>query len=323
MTDLLAAELLRLRSRIAVWALLGVALLAVVAFMVGQAVTHVDDYDQASRQFAIDRADGYETARTAYLLTLKSVGAAQLSTDARDISVQEYVAGHEFFGGVTEVPSRRFSLRDQMPEITKSVSVIFVLAGFMIGATYAGADWGARAIHVLLAWDSRRGRVLLAKLIVVGLAVAASTMAGHLLAQVMGGATGIFRGTNAGVDGAWWLSELSAAGRGALLAAMASALGFVLAFGARSTGFALGLGFLYLSMAESLLLAWRPRLEPHLLRGAANAFLDGGNTIMIYSTGREPVQLAVAMGSASGTLALFLVVPVLACLFSFTRRDVL
>jgi ABC-2 type transport system permease protein len=323
MTRLLSSELLRLRSRAAVMALLGGALMVVVALMVGQFITHEDDYAAARQHFRTERAAAYEGELAAFQNTLKGVGPGQLSPNARVVSREAYVDGLEFFGGRTAVQSKRFDTRVQMVEMAKVTSTIIALGAFLAGASFAGADWATRALHGLLSWESRRIRVLLAKVCVIAAAATVTVFLGQALAHGAGFLAGTMRGTTEGVGPEWWLSQGGAALRGGLLAAFAGALGFVLAFAARSTGFALGLALLYLGVVESLLLVWKPSLEPYTLRGASNAFLDGGHTILLQRLEGGPVGLVVPLAAASLTLAVYLAAPLVVTVGTFTRRDVL
>ena len=323
MTGLLSSELLRLRSRAAVMALLGGALIVVVALMTGQFLTHEDDYIAAQKNFRTERAALYEGELAAFQNTLNGIGPGQLSPNARIVSREDYVDGVEFFGGRTAVQSKRFDTRVQMVEMAKVTSTILAFASFLAGATFAGADWATRALHGLLSWESRRVRVLLAKICVVSAAAAVMVLLGQALAHGGGFLAGVFRGTTDGVGPEWWLTQGGAALRGAVLAAFTGALGFVLAFAARSTGFALGLAFLYLGVVESLLSVWKPSLEPYTLRGASSALLDGGHTITLLPVDSQPVALVVTLAAAAVTLAVYLAAPLAATVVTFTRRDVL
>jgi ABC-2 type transport system permease protein len=323
MTGLLSSELLRLRSRAAVMALLGGALMVVATLMAGQFITHEDDYAAARENFRTERAAAYEGALAAFQNTLSGIGPGQLSPGAGIVTQAAYVDGWEFFGGQTAVQSKRFDTRVQMVEMAKVTSTIVALFAFLAGATFAGADWATRALHGLLSWESRRIRVLLAKIFVIAAAATVTVLLGQAIAHGGGFLAGTLRGTTEGVGSDWWVTQGGAVLRGGLLAAFAGALGFVLAFMTRSTGFALGLAFLYLGVAESLLIVWKPSLEPYTLRGASGALLDGGHTIMLYPIDGQPVALVVTLAAASLTLAAYLAAPLVATVGTFTRRDVL
>jgi ABC-type transport system involved in multi-copper enzyme maturation permease subunit len=170
----------------------------------------------------------------------------------------------------------RFPLT-MLPDILKGTSIPLILAGWLLGASFIGADWRAGTITTLLTWEPRRTRVIVAKV----LACAASVFALAIALQVvLGGVLALdaaFRGTTQGV-GATWLRETSGvAVRAATLASVASVIGFAVASTGRNTAAALGAGFAYLAVIENLVRGLRPEWQRWLFSDNAMVFITGGS----------------------------------------------
>lgn len=322
MSRLISAELLRLRSRAGVVGVLCGAVAVVLVLMVGLFITHEDDYAAAAAAFRAERAAGYAAARDSYRLTTANVGADQLDPRAREVTEAEYVDGMEFFGGRTAVPSRRFEAATDLVEATRLTAWVIALGAFIAGASYAGADWASRTVQGLLTWESRRSRVLAAKLCVIGLASAVTLLAAQMVTHAMGLLTGVLRGTVAGLGAAWWAAEAGSVMRGAVLAVIAGGLGFGLAFAARSTGFALGLAFIQVGVIETFILGARPRWTPYTLRGAADGLLSNGTAVEYLDRAGQASTMTVTLLTAALVLALYVGGVLSIAAGTFLRRDV-
>ncbi|MEV0806568.1 ABC transporter permease [Micromonospora sp. NPDC050200] len=148
-------------------------------------------------------------------------------------------------------------LRDRLPVVADYLSGVFVfgqqagpllyfliaflvLFGFLVGASYIGADLNSGGVVNLLLWRPRRLTVLGAKL---------ATLLG-VVTLLSVAATVVYLGTfwtiaqTAGLpgrlDGAFWQSLGGVYGRGLVLVLLASALGFGIAALGRHTSAALG-----------------------------------------------------------------------------------
>lgn len=319
---LLASEILRLRSRVGVVALLTAGVAFVALLMVGQVSMHEDDYEQARAAFRTERTAAYPDELASYRLTLASIGESQMPKGHREVTVAEYVDGVDFTGATTPVPSRRFVSADITPEMVKLASVLLCIVAFLAGATAGGAEWQQRTIHGLLTWESRRARVFAAK----ALALAVVTVTALLLAQLstlaLGQVGGMLRGTTEGTDGGWWLEQLGSVARGAIVVVLSSCAGISLAFLGRLTAFALGVGIVYVGVVESLVLGVRPALEPYTIRGAMSAFLDGGSQIILPNGEAPPIVLVVTSLGALVTVLAYAALTTAAATASFVRRDV-
>lgn len=233
----------------------------------------------------------------------------------------------ENFGGIEQfIDKRPFELADEGANGLLGVAGGLGALGFLLGATYVGAEWSTRSMVALLFWEPRRYRVMAVKLLVLAGALAAGAVvvqaawlgAAQLLAQV--------RGTGASPDGVWG-DLLAGAGRGVLLVVLAGLLGFGVANLLRNTGAALGAGFLYFAFVENVVRVLRPAWQEWLLSTNVVALLrDGG--VSVFVPQEQPSAFGdgaaqVVVGNLHGGLVLAAVVAavVAAGVVLFARRD--
>jgi ABC-type transport system involved in multi-copper enzyme maturation permease subunit len=157
----------------------------------------------------------------------------------------------------------------------KAISPVLVIAAWLVGASFVGADWHAGTIATLLTWEPRRLRVMVAKLAGCLAVVFASVIVFQML--LVGGLALVasLRGTTAGVDPAWTRDTIGVALRVAALAVVGAAVGFAIASVARNTAAALGVGFGYLFVVENLVRGLRPHWVGWLLGDNAVVFITG------------------------------------------------
>ncbi|TDC38590.1 ABC transporter permease [Micromonospora sp. 15K316] len=143
-----------------------------------------------------------------------------------------------------------FVFSQQAESLLYFLIAFLVLFGFLVGASYIGADLNSGGVVNLLLWRPRRMTVLGAKLGtllggVLGLSLLASVV---YLATfwVIGQAAG-FPGH---LDGAFWRDLGAVHGRGLVLVLLATVLGFALATLGRHTSAALGTAAAYLVVWE-------------------------------------------------------------------------
>ncbi|MFF5178925.1 ABC transporter permease subunit [Micromonospora sp. NPDC000316] len=133
-----------------------------------------------------------------------------------------------------------FSFANQAQPLLYFLIAFLVLFGFLVGASYIGADLNSGGVVNLLLWRPRRLTVLGAKLgTLLGMVLALSVVASLFYL-----ATFWVIGQNAGLagrlDGEFWRSLGAIHGRGLVLVLLASALGFAIATLGRHTSAALG-----------------------------------------------------------------------------------
>ncbi|MFB6395276.1 ABC transporter permease subunit [Polymorphospora lycopeni] len=117
---------------------------------------------------------------------------------------------------------------------------IVALFGFIVGASYVGAEWNTGGMMNLLLWRPRRLPVLLTKLgVLLGSVLGISVVLGALW-TVAFWLIGKFDGTVAGMTGGTWQSLAITGARGIGLVLAVTAVAFGLASLGRHTAMALG-----------------------------------------------------------------------------------
>jgi ABC-type transport system involved in multi-copper enzyme maturation permease subunit len=160
-----------------------------------------------------------------------------------------------------------------LPDVLMGTSLVLLSVGWMLGASAIGADWHTGHVTTILTWESRRGRVMLAKIAaslvsVFVLSVVIQAFLGVALAAAAAGA-----GSTAGTDAAWFAETAGVGLRVALLSTIFAGFGFGLASAGRNTAVALGVGFGYLVIVENLVRGLRPQWTPWLLTDNAGMFI--------------------------------------------------
>jgi ABC-type transport system involved in multi-copper enzyme maturation permease subunit len=162
-----------------------------------------------------------------------------------------------------------------LPEVFLGTSFVFVILGWLFGASFVGAEWHAGTVTTLLTWEPRRTRVIVAK---VTAAVVSVFVLAVILQLVLGGVLAVdaaTQGSTAGADGAWAAEAAGVALRVALVSCTFAGVGFGIASIGRNTAAALGVGFGYIVIIENLVRGLRPAWSPWLLTENAGLFLIG------------------------------------------------
>ena len=176
-----------------------------------------------------------------------------------------------------------FPLAAAGPNGAVGFSAAAAVLAFLLGATFVGAEWSSRSIVALLFWETRRTRVMAAKLLVVA---GAGLLLGALAQLAWLGIAGLLQavaGDGAALPDGFWPELLALQGRGVLLTVLAGLLGFGLTNLVRNTGATLGLGFVYFAVVETAVRVVRPAWQPWLLtNNAAGLVLPGGVPLYTY-----------------------------------------
>ncbi|MEX2203698.1 MAG: hypothetical protein WD965_06375 [Actinomycetota bacterium] len=162
-----------------------------------------------------------------------------------------------------------------LPEVLLGMSFVFVILGWLFGASFVGAEWHAGTITTLLTWEPRRTRVIVAKMTAAVVSVFVLTL---VLQAFLAGVLAVdaaTQGSTAGADGAWAAEAAGVGLRVALLSSIFAGVGFGIASIGRNTAAALGVGFGYLVIVENLVRGLRPAWAPWLLTENAGLFLIG------------------------------------------------
>ena len=209
-------------------------------------------------------------------------------------------------------PTQYYTI-DNLKNTLQGTTVPFVLASWLLGSSFIGAEWRAGTMTTLLTWEPRRFRVLLAKVLAVAstAAVMLFVLQVALAAMLLPGA---YRRWPARIDAAWLHSVGGFLGRGAALAAMAAVIGFAIGSVGRNTAFGLGVGFVYLAILEGGLLG-------HLFP-ATRRWLLVGNSIVFVSGRPDPEVVGRSTIGAGLVIAVYAVVAFLIAAAVFRARDV-
>jgi len=225
------------------------------------------------------------------------------------------------------LPPPPFDFRDEMPSWFAGLAVVLGLAGFLIGASSVGAEWGAGTLAALLTWEPRRLRVALTKL--AALALGITVLSALAYGALVGGAwlAADLRGTTDGVTPDFQRSLGLGALRGLGVAVVGAAVGYALALVLRSTAAALGVGFAYFAAAEIGLRLVDQDTQRWLATSNMLAWLQRGTRIPIFDcppAGGECRERVIVIsqwqgGIFLGAVALALLVVAVAV---FRRRDI-
>lgn len=227
-----------------------------------------------------------------------------------------------------------FNFHNTMPTLLRVLGMLLALLGFVVGASFVGAEWASGGMTNLLLWQPRRVRVLLIKLgtLLAGVAVTGAVLATGYVAVFY--ATAQARGVVGRLTPGFWTSLGLEGVRSIALGLAAAAAGFGLASLGRHTATALGaavgwglVGELGLRIVLQVVRVARP--ERFMLSSYFIAWLTKRATFVDYprcdfASGPcgEPKQWSITMGDAGWVLAAIIVLVVGAAVIMMRRRDV-
>ncbi|MEU4470869.1 ABC transporter permease subunit [Micromonospora sp. NPDC023888] len=227
-----------------------------------------------------------------------------------------------------------FDFRDTFDETLIPFAAILALVGFVVGASFIGAEWSTGGMMNLLLWRPKRLTVLLTKLAALLTGMLAVTLPAAVLwfAGFWGVAT--FRGSTEKMTSGVWQSFVLTGVRGVVLVLVLTTIGFALASLGRHTAMALGgvvavmvvgqfgLGILLdmagVRWAEAFLLptymlAWMTKTITLQDWDSCNATFNGSC---------EPETLDITWQQSSVLLSATVVVILGAALWVMRRRDI-
>ncbi|MCZ2830408.1 ABC transporter permease subunit [Modestobacter sp. VKM Ac-2986] len=199
--------------------------------------------------------------------------------------VPEGVSADDYCGPVTTVEEFElqyfldpvpFSLSQDGTNGAVAFSAAASVLAFLVAATYVGAEWSSRSMTALLFWETRRARVMGAKIAVVAVAALLVGVVAQLAWLAMAGIWQAAVGDGVALPEGFWTEVLAAQGRGVLLTVCAGLLGFGLTNLVRNTGAALGLGFVYFAVLETAVRIVEPTWQQWLLTNNAIALVFPG-----------------------------------------------
>lgn len=273
------------------------------------------------------------------------------ATAARDASIAQFAEYHDQCvagGGTTEtcgfVPTpaeypvegflenQPFS-PEQVPNLTLAVGVAVAMAGFVLGATFIGAEWSSRNIVAWLFFEPRRLRLLGTKLLaLVGVVVVLAFVAQAiwlLSAHLLLSQRGVPVSSLGEEAGAFWPTVSRIQLRAALLVIPMTLLGFGVANLLRNTAAALGVAFVYFVIVEAVLRGISPGLQPYQFTVGLQAWVsDGGVTVygdLVYDQQQgylTPEAIPVSNLHGGLVLAVYALVVLGVSVWVFRRRDI-
>ncbi|PWR08897.1 ABC transporter permease [Micromonospora acroterricola] len=227
-----------------------------------------------------------------------------------------------------------FNFRETFAETLIPFAAILALVGFVVGASFIGAEWSTGGMMNLLLWRPKRLTVLLTKLAALLTGILAVTLPAAVLWFAGFWAVASFRGSTEKMTSGVWQSFALTGLRGVVLVLVLTTVGFALASLGRHTAMALGgvvavmvvgqfgLGIL-LSMASVRF------AEAWLLPTYALAWMtkkvtlqDWNSCNANYSGECEPNTFDITWQQSSVLLSVGVVVILGAALWAMRRRDI-
>ncbi|MET8039706.1 ABC transporter permease subunit [Micromonospora sp. NPDC005215] len=227
-----------------------------------------------------------------------------------------------------------FDFRETFDETLVPFAAILGLVGFVVGASFIGAEWSTGGMMNLLLWRPKRLTVLLTKLAALLTGMLAVALPAAVLWFAGFWAVASFRGSTEKMTSGAWQSFMLTGVRGVVLVLVLTTIGFALASLGRHTAMALGgvvavmvvgqfgLGIL-LQMANvrwaeayllpTYMLAWITKTITLQDWNSCNATYDGSC---------EPKTLDITWQQSSVLLSVAVVVILGASLWVMRRRDI-
>jgi ABC-2 type transport system permease protein len=203
-----------------------------------------------------------------------------------------------------------------LPEYMLAAAFIVILVGLVIGASMVGASWQTGTITTILAWEPRRLRWFLTRLVVTaaGVFVLAVLLLAFFGLAVLAGSA--LRGSTT-VEAGWLAEAAGTAVRIAAVTAAVAAVGGAVAMIGRNTAAALGAVFVYMAVIESLVRGFRPALSRFMLGDNIASFVSG--TPIELNT---RVPMAVTPGRGGVVMLVYALVLTAVALVMLRTRDV-
>lgn len=202
---------------------------------------------------------------------------------------------HDFAGGLTGV----------------GTALVFVTVA--VGSNVVAKEFAAGALVMLITWEPRRARVVLAKSVAmaVGAAIAAFGVACTLALGL--GAASVFGSEHQAVDASWMAARASQVGYLLVGVGAAGFIGATMTFVTRSTAFTISF-FVLLSLLGE-------RALDELATGTAE-WAPAGLVMRLASGGAGFFQLGIASGTAAWRTFAWLGAFALLAVVVFLRREV-
>ncbi|MQA26204.1 MAG: ABC transporter permease subunit [Micromonosporaceae bacterium] len=314
---LFRAELTRLFARRFTKIML-LALVLALGLIAAVLITQTHQPDPAELQRAEERA---------------SSARAQCEQQQEDIPGRpgQYTPNCEDITASQFLDSYALNFRDEMPVLLFLFGGLLALFGYLVGASFLGAEWSSGGMANLLLWRTQRVRVLAGKLtalllalVMLGLTIGAAwTAAVWLIAH--------FGGLPAELTPKFWRSLAFDGARALALVVIVTAGGAAIASLGRRTAAALGLLIGYLVVWEigaQLVMEGLNVLAPRrfMLSSYVMSVITETHKVMDYQNCWDydcaPYVFTITWPWALALLSVLALGAVLVALWSFRRRDV-
>jgi ABC-2 type transport system permease protein len=334
--SLYRAETRRLvKRRFTRWLALGsLAVLALVA--VGVAVTNQKvgpaEIAEAKTKATANYEENLRYAQDELLRCQAAVGTPQASNYPPDCSQMYVPTAEEYdYRGYME---STFDFKEKFGDMITTWAAILAMTGFVIGASYVGAEWSTGGMMNLLLWRPQRLKVLGTKLVALLSGLAALSVVVALLWTGVFALIASLRGTLDGMTSGAWQSFALTELRGLTLILVAGAVGFGLASLGRNTALALGavvgaIVVFQFGLVTVLSLAQVKYAEAWLLPTWALAWMNKKLVLEDYNAcnfsavnGCETPKLTLTWPMAGGLMAVVVVLVVGAAMWTMRNRDI-
>jgi hypothetical protein len=194
--------------------------------------------------------------------------------------------------GPAGVDDPRFH-RERLEGVLHGVTGTLAIVGWALGASLVGAEFASRSMTTLLTWESRRGRVFVAKAVAAVATMSVFAFAVLVLVALAMWPALAFHGAPLQPDDPALTSLAGDIARGVALTALASGIGFAIATIGRNTAIALGVGFGYIIILENILGSSLERWRQWLLLGNVIVLVSGNDEGGGDIPGRTVVEAAM------------------------------
>jgi hypothetical protein len=241
-------------------------------------------------------------------------------------------------GSVTPPPAdsylpHQFQLRHDLEEGLYVAAAVLAVFGFLIGASFVGAEWTSGGMTNLLLWRPRRTEVLFTKLgtAVVGVFAASAVYLAAWIGTLW--TIAATRGDLSDLTPGFWQSITLLCLRSAVLATVTAALGFALATLGRHTAMALGVGLAYALIVElgtRIIFGLNSINFPERYQLATYFIAWLSKRVELYDAGLcryeldvcEPKLYVIDLSASATVIGILVAVVVGAAALHFRRRDV-
>ncbi|HEU4840151.1 MAG TPA: hypothetical protein VFT09_01885, partial [Ilumatobacteraceae bacterium] len=183
--------------------------------------------------------------------------------------------------------------RTRLEGVLHGVSGTLAIIGWALGASLVGAEFASRSMTTLLTWETRRGRVFLAKSVAAVATTSLFSLAVLVLVALSMWPALALHGAPLQPDDPTVTSLAGDIARGVALTALASGIGFAIATIGRNTAIALGVGFGYIVILENILGSSLERWRQWLVLGNVIVLVSGNDEGGGDIPGRTVVEAAV------------------------------